>query len=62
MSYEEFLELPENDRFEYLTNIKLNWWQRMYIKLLNKWWTFWRNEHPDLKAIVLWESIYKGRF
>ena len=62
MSYEEFLELPENDRFEYLTNIKLNWWQRMYIKLLNKWWTFWRNSNPDLKAIVLWESIYKGRF
>lgn len=60
--YAEFLELPEDDRFEYLTGVKLYWWQKLYIKLLNKWWTSWRKANPHLRAIDLWESIYKGRF
>lgn len=61
--YEKFLELSEDERFEYLiAGIKLHWYQRLYIKIFNKWWTYMRNENPHLAAKVLWESIYKGRF
>ena len=62
MSFEEFLELPEYERYEYLTGFKLYWYQKLYIKFLDKWWTSWRKSNPHLKANVLWESIYKGRF
>ena len=62
MSFEKFLELPEHERFEYLTGIKLSYWQKLYIKLLNKWWTHWKGSNPHLKTKVLWESIAKGRF
>ena len=61
-NFAEFLELPENERFEYLTGHKLRLYQKLYIKYLNKWWTFWRNSNPHLEAHVLWKSIYKGRF
>lgn len=61
-TYAEFLELPEDKRFEYLTSIKLNWWKRLEVKILNKWWTYIRGTDPELKGIVLWESLYKGRF
>lgn len=37
--FAEFLEVPEDKRFEYFTGIKLYWWQKLYIKFLNKWWT-----------------------
>lgn len=60
--YAEFLEMSEDKRFEYLTGIKLYWWQKLYIKFLNKWWTFWRKANSHLKTIDLWESIYKGRY
>ena len=62
MSFEEFLELPEEKRFEYLTGVNLYYWQKLYIKFLNKWWTFWRKANPHLRAIDLWKSMYKGRF
>ena len=32
--YAEFLELLEDNRFEYLTGVKLYPWQKLYIKLL----------------------------
>lgn len=60
--FAKFLELPEEDRFEYLTGTKLYFYQRLYIKLLNKWWTFLRKVNPHMRAYDLWESIYKGRF
>ena len=61
-SFQKFLELPEYKRFEYLTGTKLNWWQRMHIKHLNKWWTSMKNANPHLREIDLWESMYKGRY
>lgn len=61
-NFKKFLELSEDKRFEYLTGNKLNWFQRMQIKHLNKWWTSIQNANPHLKEIDLWESIYKGRF
>lgn len=60
--FNKFLELPEDKRFEYLTGSKLNWFQRMHIKYLNKWWTSIRNANPHLRGVDLWESLYKGRF
>ena len=60
--FNRFLELPEDKRFEYLTGIKLNWFQRMHIKYLNKWWTSIRNANPHLRGFDLWESMYKGRY
>lgn len=62
IEYAKFLELPEDKRFEYLTETELYWWQKLYIKFLNKWWTSMRKTNPHLTAIDLWESIYKGRF
>lgn len=62
MSFEEFLELPEEKRFEYLTGIKLSYWQKLYIKFINKWWTCWRKANPHLRVVALLESIRKGRF
>ena len=61
-AYAKFLEMSEDKRFGCLTGIKLSWWKKLYIKFLNKWWTSWRNTNPYLRAIDLWESIYKGRF
>ena len=62
MSFEEFLELPEHERYEYLTGSKLHWYQKLCIKFLNKWWTSIRNANPHLRGIDLWESLYKGRY
>lgn len=60
--FKRFLKLSEDERFECLTGTKLNWFQRMHIKYLNKWWTSVLNANPHLKGIDLWESLYKGRF
>jgi hypothetical protein len=57
-----FLELPECNRFEYLTNTKLSLWQKLWIKHINDWWSSILEANPDQKPYVLWESIYKGRF
>lgn len=61
-NFKKFLELPEDERFEYLIGTKLNWWQKMQIKHLNKWWTSMKNTNPHLRGIDLWESMYKGRY
>ena len=61
-TYAEFLEKSECERFEYLTRNKLNWWQKLHFKIVNKWWTFITKENQHLRAIDLWESIYKGRY
>ena len=61
-TFAEFLEASEYERFKYLTSIKLNWWQRLEIKLANKWWTYMMEINPHLRADILWENIYKGRF
>ena len=60
--FAKFLEMSEDDRFEYLTGTKLYLWQKLYIKFLNKWWSHIQEINPHMKAIVLWESIYKGRY
>ena len=61
-TFAEFLELSEDERFEYLTGTKLYWWQILYIKILNKWWSAMRKMNPHLRTYDLWESIYKCRF
>ena len=61
-SFKRFLELSEDKRFEYLTGTKLNWFQRMYIKYINKWWTSIQIANPHLRRIDLWEILYKGRY
>lgn len=60
--FAEFLELPEHERLEYLVGVKLTRWQRFKIRVLNKWWSSWRDANPHLRAIDLWESIRKGRY
>lgn len=60
--FAKFLELPESERLEYLTDVKLTLWQRLWIKYINKWWTRMEKANPHLQAHILWESIYKGRF
>ena len=60
--FAKFLELPEDKRFEYLAGKKLNWFQRICFKILNKWWTSVRNENLHLRGSDVWESLYKGRF
>ena len=49
-TYAKFLELPEDERFEYLTGTKLYWHQKLYIKFLNKWWTFMRKANLHLRG------------
>lgn len=61
-NFAKFLELSEDERYEFLAGMKLYWWQKLEIKLINKWWSVWRKMRPDLPGIVLWKSIYKGRF
>lgn len=63
--FKKFLEMSEDERFEIYVNLvggKLYPWQKLYIKYLNKWWSHMRKMNPHLRADVLWESIYKGRF
>lgn len=58
-----FLEMSEDERLEqFLGSVEMKWWQKTYFIYLNKWWSYMRNENPDLDVMVLWESIYKGRF
>lgn len=63
--FAKFLELPEEERFDTLlrlSGIKLRWWQRLHLSLMNKWWSSWRYSNQNMSAITLWESILKGRF
>lgn len=60
--FKTFLEMSEDERFEYLTETKLHIWQKLYIKFINKWWSHMRKMNPHLEPYILWESIYKGRF
>lgn len=60
--FARFLELPEDRRLEELFSIRLNWYQRLYIRHLNRWWSAMRKSNPKMKAITLLESIRKGRF
>lgn len=63
MEFKDFLESSEDKRFEYFTdNLNLYYWQKLYIKFINKWWTHIKESNPHLEGYVLWESIYKGRF
>lgn len=55
--YAQFLEMVE-----YLTGIKLYWYQKLYIIYYIIRRTFMRKANPHLRAIDLWESIYKGRY
>lgn len=58
-----FLEMSEDERLEqFLGSVEMKWWQKTYFIYLNKWWSYMRNENPDLDVMVLWESIYKGRY
>lgn len=61
-NFAKFLELPEDERLQELLGIKLRWYQRIYIRYLNKWWSAMRRSNPKMKAIYLLESIRKGRF
>lgn len=58
VEYAKFLELPEGERFEHLSGVKLYWWQKLYLK----WWGSMRKANPHLRTYDLWESMYKGRF
>lgn len=63
--FKKILEMSEDERFETyinLVSVKLYTWQKLYIKHLNKWWSHMRKLNPHLRAEVLWESIYKGRY
>ena len=62
IAFEKFLELPETKRFEYLTGIKLRWWQRLELKVINIWWSVMRTLSPKESAIDVWERIYKQKF
>ena len=62
VSFEEFLELPETKRFEYFTGVKLHWWQRLELKIVNRWWSVMRILSPKERAIATWERIYKQKF
>lgn len=61
-NFNEFLEMSEDRRLERLLGCNLYWYQRMYIRLISKWWSLWRDANPTLYAYDLWESIYKQRF
>ena len=60
--FKKFLEMQEGERLEFLTGVNLTWWQRIKLKIMNKWWTSIRKQNSNLSAIELYESIRKGRF
>lgn len=60
--FQKFLEWPEDRRIEYLFGFQLHWYQRLYVRLLNRWWSRRRANYPHIRPSILWESIYKGRF
>ena len=61
-NFNDFLEMSEDKYLERLLGCNLYWYQRMYIRLIGKWWSRWRGANPTLRAHDLWESIYKQRF
>lgn len=65
MTFEEFLNLPEDERIHFTIEhlgIKLSLWQKLEIKFINKWWSHMKRLYPQTRAIDLWESLCKGRF
>jgi hypothetical protein len=60
----DFLDLQSRDLsyLEYVTGVKLKWYQKMHIKMMNKLWNSIKEENNHLKPVVLLESIFKGRF
>ena len=65
MTFEEFLKLPEDERINFAIEhlgIKLSLWQRLELKLTNKWWEHIKRLYPQMAEIDLWEALYKGRF
>lgn len=63
IDFKDFFELSEDERLEYLLQYtKLNFVQKIQVKLLCKWASAIEKANPHLKPYVLWESIYKGRF
>ena len=63
--FSKFLSLSEDDRFELLTeymDIKLTMWQKLEIRLLNRWWSSMVKNNPHIPPYILFESVKKGRF
>lgn len=59
--FKKFLELPEIERLELIMGDKLHWWQKLYIRWVNRWWTNMLKANPRMDAFLIWESIHKGR-
>lgn len=60
--FKHFLELPEEERFELLTSYKLYWYQKIYIRMLNKWWSSMKKNNLNIEPMILFNGIYKARF
>ena len=65
MTFEEFLNLSEDERIQFTINhlgIKLSLWHKLEIKFINKLWSRTKRLYPQTRTIYLWESLCKGRF
>lgn len=60
--FETLLEMSDVERVEYLLGYHPTWWQRIQIRFVSHWWDRMRKANPYIPALILWESIYKGRF
>lgn len=60
--FARFLELSELKRFEVVFGCKLKWRQKLEFLVANRWFSIWRKANPGLRALDLWESMYKQRF
>ncbi len=58
MTFEDFLNIDSIDEFEWLTGVKLRWYQSGWLR----WWIAIKRDNPHLDAVTLFESIRKGRF
>lgn len=60
--FNEFLSLPELDRIKLMIEEDMRWWERIYVRWVNRWWANMLKTNSRMEAIEIWESIHKGRW
>jgi hypothetical protein len=60
--FNEFLSLPKLERIKLMTEANMHWWERVYVRWVNRWWTNMLKTNSRMEAIEIWESIRKDRW
>lgn len=57
----KFSEMSDVVLIETLYGIRLRWYQRLCVYSINVWWSLRRRVDLKIRALILWENVYKWR-